>query len=119
MSITLRQEINYNGRIFVPKVNSENGEVDDQTVFHYWQDGCILWAEYAGGEIVRGYMIGTVLNEGVLDFHYQHINNSWQVRIGKCRSVPRTAESGKIELHERWQWLNGDLSEGESVVIER
>lgn len=43
-------DINYDGRIFVPKMNSENVEVSEQTVFRYHQNGCLLWAEYNGGD---------------------------------------------------------------------
>ena len=32
---------------------------------------------------------------------------------------PCILENGKIELHEKWKWLNGDESEGESVITER
>ena len=32
-------KINYDGRKFIPKMNSENGEVSDQTVFSYHQNG--------------------------------------------------------------------------------
>lgn len=111
--------INYDGRYFVPKVNSENGEVDHETEFSYHQNGNIMWAEYTGGDIIKGYMIGTVEADGKLDFTYQHININHEVRIGKCHSVPKINENGKIELQEEWQWLNGDLSQGVSIVIER
>jgi hypothetical protein len=40
------------------------------------------------------------------------------VRIGVCHSVPQILDNGKIKLSEKWQWLNGDQSEGESVVVE-
>ena len=33
--------------------------------------------------------------------------------------VPKILDDGKLELAEKWQWLNGDKSEGESVVVER
>ena len=39
---------------------AENGEVDGQTVFHYHQKGNTIWAEYFGGEIKQGFLIGTV-----------------------------------------------------------
>jgi hypothetical protein len=26
--------------------------------------------------------------------------------------------SGRLQLHQKWQWTNGDLSKGESVVEE-
>ena len=40
------------------------------------------------------------------------------MRIGVCHSIPQILDNGKIELYEKWQWLNGDKSEGESVVGE-
>ena len=52
-------------------------------------------------------------------YYYQHINRHRQVRIGKCHSIPHIMENGKIALQEKWQWLNGDLSCGESVVVEQ
>ena len=111
--------INYNGRHFVPKSNTENGEVDEKTIFHYFQENDILWAEYSGGDVEKGYIIGKVALNGELDFHYQHLNKDGQIRIGKCHSIPYIMENGKIELREKWQWLNGDMSCGESVVAER
>ena len=109
---------NYDGKIFVPKINSENGEVDNQTIFKYHQNESIVWAEYIGGDIIKGNLLGTVSEEGVLDFYYQHINKHGQQRIGKCYSMPRVLENGKLELHEEWQWLNGDKSRGSSVITE-
>ena len=108
----------YDGKHFVPVTNTENGEVDEDTLFVYHQDGSVLWAEYSGGEIIRGQIIGTVTECGELDFFYQHINNQNQVRVGVCHSTPEIMENGKIRLSEKWQWLNGDKSEGESVVAE-
>ncbi|MFT4106883.1 MAG: GNAT family N-acetyltransferase [Lacrimispora sp.] len=112
-------QIDYNGKVFIPKVNSENGEADGDTIFQYHQSRNLLWAEYAGGEVVRGHLIGTVSDDGLLDFHYQHMNEKGQIRIGKCHTVPRVLKNGKLELHEEWQWLNGDKSMGSSILIER
>lgn len=108
----------YDGRFFVPRENTENGEVDGNTVFAYHQRENILWADYSGGEIARGHLVGTVSESGELDFYYQHINEQKQVRVGVCHSVPRVMANGKIELVEKWKWLNGDQSEGTSVIAE-
>ena len=119
-SVARKQEgIHYNGRCFVPKKNTENGEVDEKTIFHYFQENDILWAEYSGGDVKKGYLIGKVAPNGELDFHYQHINKDDQMRIGKCHSIPTILDNGKMELQEKWQWLNGDMSCGESVLAER
>ena len=37
---------------------------------------------------------------------------------GICNSAPRIMTSGKIRLHENWQWTSGDLSKGESILEE-
>ena len=109
----------YEGKFFVPVTNTENGEVDHQTLFAYHQNGNILWAEYEGGEIKKGTMVGFVGLRGELDFYYQHINRGDDIKIGKCHSVPRLLDNGKIELSEQWHWLNGDQSKGTSTVREK
>lgn len=111
-------DICYDGKRFCPKVNTENGEVNGETIFYYHQRGNELWSEYAGGEIRKGYIVGIVAENGELDFYYQHINTQNQIRAGKCHSVPKMLENGKIELSEEWHWLNGDMSKGSSVVTE-
>ena len=109
--------INYDGRKFVPKMNSENGEVSEQTIFLYHQNGSLLWAEYSGGDM-KCSLIGSVSNSGELDFAYHHMNQDMQIKTGKCHSVPTVRENGKIELSEQWEWTSGDFSEGESLLVE-
>ena len=108
----------YDGRRFIPKINSENGEVNEQTIFTYHQNGKLLWADYSGGDILRGSLIGTVSINGELDFVYHHMNQDMQVKTGKCHSVPTVLEDGKIELSEKWEWTSGDYSEVESLLVE-
>lgn len=50
--------INYNNKKFSPVSNTENGETTNETVFHYKQMGNVLQAEYAGGQITHGHLIG-------------------------------------------------------------
>ena len=110
--------INYDGRKFVPKMNSENGEVSEQTMFLYHQNGSLLWAEYSGGDILKGSLIGSVSDNGELDFVYHHMNQDMKVKTGKCHSVPTVMENGKIKLSEQWEWTSGDFSKGESLLVE-
>ncbi|MBR4732564.1 MAG: GNAT family N-acetyltransferase [Lachnospiraceae bacterium] len=115
---TNQTRIDYDGRKFIPMENTENGEVDGNTIFHYHQNGNDFSADYSGGEIKKGYMIGKVSDNGELDFYYEHVNVDDVIRAGKCHSVPRLNNDGKLELHEEWQWLNGDCTSGKSVVVE-
>lgn len=111
-------EINYDGRKFIPKMNSENGEVSEQTIFTYHQKGNLLWAEYDGGDILKGTLVGKVSKNGELDFVYHHMNLDMQIKTGKCHSVPNILDNGKIELSEKWEWTSGDFSKGESRLLE-
>ncbi len=110
--------IDYNNKVFIPESNSESGEVDKNTKFYYYQSDNVIWATYDGGAIQKGFLVGTVDNEGRLQFSYEHINTENQIRTGMCKSYPEIDESGKITLHENWQWTNGDKSKGSSKLIE-
>jgi hypothetical protein len=48
--------IDINDRKFTAAANTENGEVSAATVFHYFQDGDVVWAGYTGGEILTGHL---------------------------------------------------------------
>ncbi|MEK6482460.1 hypothetical protein WJR50_33300 [Catalinimonas sp. 4WD22] len=54
--------------------NSDTGAVSSETIFHYRQEQNLVWAEYAGGEINRGHLIGFINDFGQLDMVYHHIN---------------------------------------------
>ena len=110
--------INLNKKVFKALSNSENGEVNDDTVFYYSQKENIISAEYNGGEIIKGNLIGKQLANGDFDFVYHHINKDRQLKIGKCLSKAILQDDGKIKLYEKWQWLNNDLSVGTSELIE-
>lgn len=62
--------INYNGKIFRPISNSENGETSNETVFIYQQIGNILTSEYSDGKIKKGHLIGLVDYNGNIDMSF-------------------------------------------------
>lgn len=109
--------IDLNNKKFKSLSNSDNGEVSDATIFHYYQQEQCIWAEYHGGEIIRGFIVGKIVNDQ-LEFTYQHLNTAFELMTGKCISSPAINESGKITLHERWQWTCRDFSIGESILVE-
>ena len=110
--------INYDNRAFRSISNSENGEVSGETVFHYQHDGDVVWAEYSGGEIVRGTLLAKVLADDSLEMRYRHISRRGDLMTGTCKSIPELLPDGRIRLHEKWQWTCGDHSSGESVIEE-
>lgn len=110
--------INYNNKKFKSIANSASGEVDGETIFHYFQKGNVLWATYNGGSIKFGTMTGLVHENGSLTFAYQHVNTANEIMTGTCESVPEQSEGGKLRLIERWSWTCKDKSSGESLIEE-
>ncbi|MBN3581663.1 n-acetylglutamate synthase [Algoriphagus aestuarii] len=110
--------MNYNGKVFRPISNTENGETSEETLFHYQQEGKILSCEYKGGKIVMGHLIGIVSESGEIDMRYHQVNSSGELMTGVCKSIPEIMENGKIRLYETWQWTSGDGSKGESILEE-
>lgn len=111
--------IDYNNKVFSPVSNTENGETSTETVFVYKQTGNILTSEYAGGQIIKGHLIGLVNEKGEIDMRYHQVNQKGELMTGICHSKPEILANGKIRLHESWQWTSGDYSKGESIVEEK
>jgi hypothetical protein len=98
--------------------NTKDGEVQADTVFHYHQNDNLIWGEYSGGGIVKGQILGKVINNEYLEFNYQHINTSFEFMTGTCKSYPMEPMDGKRIFKEHWKWTCRDYSEGESEIIE-
>ena len=110
--------IHYHDKYFKIKSGTENGEVSEHTLFHYQQEGDLVFAKYSGGDIRCGHLIGKVDEVGNIDMRYHHMNVDGSLRTGKCQSTPELREDGTLILHEKWEWMDGDLSKGKSTLIE-
>lgn len=110
--------ISYHNKTFRAVSNSDNGETSAATLFHYRQDGNIVTAEYAGGKIRKGQLIGLVDEGGNIEMRYQHVNDRGELMTGVCVSTPELLPNGKLRLHENWRWTSGDHSTGSSIIEE-
>jgi hypothetical protein len=111
--------IDYNNKLFSPISNTENGETSNETIFKYQQTGNVLTAEYAGGKIISGHLIGLVNENGCIEMRYHQVNDQGALMTGICYSKPELLENGKIRLHETWEWTSGDKSKGQSIIEEQ
>ncbi len=109
---------NLEGKVFISLSNTDNGEVGEDTRFYYHQDADIVWADYEGGSVLKGHLIAKVLDDGLLEMNYHHINKEGKLMIGKCLSTPEILTDGRLKFKEEWQWLSGDNSIGYSEIIE-
>ncbi|WP_127532182.1 n-acetylglutamate synthase [Paenibacillus kobensis] len=110
--------LQFDGKTFRSTSSTSNGEVNEATLFRYWQNGDIVWAEYDGGGIRQGHLLGVIREDGTLDARYHHVNEAGELMTGICKTVPELLPSGKLRLHESWQWTCRDHSAGQSVVEE-
>ncbi len=108
---------NLNGKIFYPAGNSPNGEAAGATRFHYRQEGEMVWAEYSGGDIAKGFLIGRYTAPDCLSFSYQHLNTRLETRSGSGHSRLERLPDGRLRLHENWQTTPEGHS-GESLLEE-
>ncbi|MBO4346039.1 MAG: NAD(P)H-dependent oxidoreductase [Lachnospiraceae bacterium] len=109
------EEFSLEDRFFTAIENSESGEVSAQTIFAYHQKGNVIWAEYSGGSIIKGFLLGTIDDKNNLHFSYRHINTDNEIKSGSCDSVPKT-ENGRLRFYEKWKWTDGE--EGTSIIEE-
>lgn len=111
-------KINYNNKKFKVVSTSGGGEVNDDFIFHYQQEGNVLSCSYSGGSIAEGMLVGSVDDDGILTFSYKQTNLRGMERSGICVSTPEILEDGRIRLHEQWRWTDGDQSTGTTTLEE-
>ncbi|WP_016934809.1 hypothetical protein [Rhodococcus sp. R1101] len=108
--------VDLDGRVFAGVSNSPTGQVGGATRFRYHQDDAVIWADYDGGEIVRGFLVGTRNGER-LHFRYVHLGVDGCTASGVCDSRIEVLSDGRIRLEESWAWESRP-EKGTSVVEE-
>lgn len=104
------------GRTFAGIANTGDGEVGRSTRFHYRESDGVISAEYAGGDIQRGYLVGT-RDGDVLHFRYVHLATDGTTSSGRCTSTVDVLDDGRLRLHESWAW-ESRAGSGNSVAEE-
>lgn len=102
--------------MFAGVENSATGEVGQSTTFNYHQDHDIIWAEYSGGSVIRGNLVGT-RNAEKLHFRYAHLSTTKETSTGVCNSTIELLDDGRLRLHESWAWESRPET-GTSIVEE-
>ncbi|MFE9168397.1 hypothetical protein [Streptomyces kebangsaanensis] len=104
------------GRVLAPVADQAPGQVGTRTRFVYHEREGRIWAEYEGGDVVHGRLVGT--REGDrLDFRYVQLRQDGTTSSGHCVSTVVELPDGRVRLEEAWQWESQPGS-GTSVVEE-
>ncbi len=102
------------GLVLVPVADQSPGQVGTRTRFAYHEQDGHIWAEYEGGDVVRGHLVGT--REGDrLDFRYVQLTRDGSTASGHCVSTVGELPDGRLRLEESWEWESREGS-GTSVV---
>ncbi|MDH6216416.1 hypothetical protein [Streptomyces pseudovenezuelae] len=102
------------GLVLAPVADQAAGQVGTRTRFAYHEKDGEIWAEYAGGDVVRGHLVGTRSGDR-LDFRYVQLRADGTTASGHCVSAVVELADGSVRLEETWEWESGAGS-GTSVV---
>ncbi|WP_055491858.1 hypothetical protein [Streptomyces sp. TP-A0356] len=102
------------GLVLAPVADQAPGQVGTRTRFAYHEEDGEIWAEYTGGDVVRGHLVGT--REGDrLDFRYVQLKRDGTTSSGHCVSRVVELPDGRVRLEESWEW-ESQTGSGTSVV---
>ncbi|GGQ47215.1 hypothetical protein [Streptomyces flaveolus] len=104
------------GLVLAPVTDQAPGQVGTRTRFTYHEQDGEVWAEYAGGDVVRGRLVGTRAGDR-LDFRYVQLRTDGSTSSGHCVSTVVDLPDGRVRLEETWEWESRQGS-GTSVVEE-
>lgn len=107
--------LDYDGRVFHPAGHERGGDAVPTGRYH--QDGDLVWAEFSGGHLRAGRLVGTCRPDGTIDASYCQVTADGQVVAGVCVSTPTALPDGRVRLAEHWRRADG--SSGVSHIEER
>ncbi len=104
--------INYDGRRF------RKAGGGDGTVACYRQDGDLVWADIAGGQVRGGKLVGTCGPDGTLQLAYAMVHGSGEVISGHTVNTPQPDADGRLVLSEEWERYGHNAATGISYLEE-
>lgn len=110
-------KFNFDNKRFALIQNSESGQVNAETVFEYKQQDNLVTADYYGGTIKYGKIIGD-LKDDELNMLYQCLTADNQLKAGKALAKISLTATGRIKLSLNWEWLTNGNEKGTSEYIE-
>lgn len=103
-----KQIANLDGKKFrVIKNDGPDAEVNNETIFTFWQKHGMVTGMYEGGQIKIGELVGFIDGDR-LHFHYEQYNLEDQKNSGNANDLIEIMKNGKIRLIDRWKWESKD-----------
>lgn len=112
----MASEVSLDGRTLVGVANTSGGEVNSDTRFEFEQEGNRIRARYSGGDIVDGYLVGT-LDGDRWDIRYVQLNDEGETASGHSIGEVTVLEDVRVRVEDAWEW-ESKAGSGESVLEE-
>jgi hypothetical protein len=96
---------------------AENGLVNKDTIFAFRQTDDLVTAEYAGGRIKKGFLVGTI-SDRKLQFSYCQVQIDGELDNGISSCELSTNDNGKVMLVEHFEWKSRQGEIGINVFEE-
>ena len=112
------EQYDFNNKTFLLLENSENGQVNSETIFKYKQTDNLVTADYYGGTVRYGKIVA-ILSGNQLDMLYQCITTDNELKAGKAIAQISLNQHHKIRLLLNWKWLTDTGKQGTSEYIEQ
>ena len=118
----MTSRIDYDDRRFQPvepdhaPLESPAASDGELPLAHYHQDGELVSAEFSGGSVRIGRLVGRVRPDDTIDAAYCFVTAAGQTVAGACVSTPTVLADGRVRLTEDWRRIDG--SSGVSFIEE-
>lgn len=95
-----------------------SGVVSADTILTFEQDGDVFVADYRGGSIVRGFIVGRVQQDPqAVRFTYAQTDIHGRLDAGESTGILEQLPDGRLRLTEHFQWVSREES-GSNVFEE-
>jgi hypothetical protein len=93
----------YDGLVFRSAAAETADQQGNGPVGNYHQAGKVVWAEFSGGAVLRGSLVGECAEDGTLHLGYCQLLDTGEVISGRCVSTPERLADGRVQLREQWR----------------
>ncbi len=108
--------MNIDGMIMNAVETDENGVIGVDTIFKFRQTGEYVSAEYTGGKIRKGYLVG--INSGTtLVFRYCQLETDGTLDGGESTCSLEIGDNGLVRIVENFEWTSR-LGGGKNIIQE-
>ncbi|HSW71909.1 MAG TPA: hypothetical protein VLG44_00680 [Chlamydiales bacterium] len=95
-----------------------SGVVNHETIFYFSESNGVISAEYSGGKISQGFLVGKFTNDNQLVFSYCQMQVDGKLDFGTSQCTVSRANNGKIILTEHFEWASRPGEFGTNIFQE-